>query len=125
MTTLKQAVAFGAYRFRSYNCGYKTAAKLAGIPQSAMRYGRMVWQSGLYYAVMQGLISDQRVIGALAKLPEAVRRTIMRVETRLHRHLTRTRTFEIVQLFRKHHEHRLGTTTRAERVSSNCTHQTT
>lgn len=109
MTTLKQA-SWIAYRFGSLQCGYKTAARLAGIPRSAMRYGRMVWRLNLLGAVLKDVISDQRVVGILAKLPPGICATIKRIEIKLHRHLSRTRADTLVRLFFRIQNERLNRT---------------
>lgn len=100
MTTLLQAlsVVVAANNFPGF--GFKSAADLAGIPRSSMRYARMAYQNGLISAIALGVISDQRVVGILSALPLVACQTVGRVETKLRRHISRRRAAQIAAHFK-------------------------
>lgn len=100
MTTLLQAVALVAASQNFPGLGFKSAADLAHIPRSSMRYARMAYESGLISAVCFGVIGDQRVVGTLHALPPVVCATVGRIETKLRRHLDRNRAAQIVWHFK-------------------------
>jgi len=79
--------------------GYKDIAKRMGLPRSAVRYGRQALQMCIGPAVMEGWISDQRVVGMLHALPLKLARLIVRIETKLRRKLTRSRLGRLIREF--------------------------
>lgn len=82
--------------------GFKSAAALAGIPKSAMRYALKAWSVGLTQAVLYGVIGDQRVVGILSALPTDAARAIARTEVKLRRHLSRERAAKLAELYLKY-----------------------
>jgi hypothetical protein len=101
MTTIHAALAIVTKANGFPGLGFKSAAKIAGIPRSAMRYAKLAHDLHMAPAVCCGVISDQRVVGILRALPVGACKAVCRVESRLHRHLSRERAARLVAAFRR------------------------
>ncbi len=78
---------------------FRQAARKTGIAATTMRYAIRAVKMGMYEAVKLNVVNDQRVVGILGDLPSVARATVLRIESKLGRRLTRARAALLVKTF--------------------------
>ena len=87
--------------------GHKAAAPILGLGlgRTTTRYALMAFRNAEFHAaVTNGVLQEAGVMKPLLALPEAVRKQLLRVETKLGRTLTRSRAEKLVAAWSRLHQ---------------------